>query len=363
MVDEATLTTSQFQLSILAGIMMAGAVALAEWFHGRRIARIRVLAFGPTGRAALWTRSVAALRTIASGVMIWALVVLYLLPAERRTGDDDGVTFQKLKHIVLVLDVSPSMRLIDAGPEREQSRMARAREVMESYFRRIPMKEYRVSVVATYTSALPVVKDTSDSVVLENILNDLPMHFAFRSGETALFTGIQEAASVCRGWRPKSTTVVIVTDGDTVSATGMPTMPASVSDVVVVGVGDSVNGSFINGKHSRQDVSTLRQIAIRLKGYYHNGNEKHLPSDLLRRLTMSSEGQEFGDWGLRNWAILGLVIASTCIAAIPLVLHYFGTFWQPGIRDSHRKRRSDIDNTGEPSQNAVRRVTEMNRTL
>lgn len=110
MVDEATLTTSQFQLSILAGMVMAVAVALAEWFHSRRIARIRVLAFGPTGRAALWTRSVAALRTIASGVMVWALVVLYLLPAERRTGDDDGVTFQKLKHIVLVLDVSPSMR-------------------------------------------------------------------------------------------------------------------------------------------------------------------------------------------------------------------------------------------------------------
>ena len=40
-------------------------------------------------------------------------------------------------------------------------------------------------------------------------------------------------------------------------------------------------GKFIAGHQSRQDASTLRQVAVRLSGTYHNGNEKHLPTVLL----------------------------------------------------------------------------------
>jgi Ca-activated chloride channel family protein len=265
--------------------------------------------------------------------LTWSLLVLAMLaPRTRVPGSDKPVSFQKLKHIVLILDVSPSMRLQDAGVEGTQSRMARAREVMESYFRRIPMNEYRVSVLATYTGSLPVVEDTKDIGVVENILNDLPMHFAFRSGETDLFSGIEAAANLARGWRPRSTTVVLVSDGDTVPSTGMPRMPPSVSEVLVVGVGDPATGSFLNGRNSRQDVSTLRQIAVRLKGTYHNGNDRHLPTELIKRLTLSAEGEERLAWGIREWAILTMVISSVTLAMMPVLLHHAGTSWQPGIR-------------------------------
>lgn len=353
MVDESMISDSDMRTAVLAAVCMALLVTGAEVLHLRRMARIRILAFGPTGQAAIWTKAVLPLRVVCSGLLVWSLLVLSMIRPETRTaGTDEQVSFQKLKHIVLVLDVSPSMRLVDAGPKGDQSRMARAREVMQSYFRRIPMREYRVSVVATYTSALPVVRDTADAPVLENILNDLPMHFAFRQGETNLFAGISEAAELCRGWRPRSTTVVLVTDGDTVPATGMPTMPASVSDVLVVGVGDPVAGSFINGKHSKQDVSTLRQIAIRLKGYYHNGNENHLPSELLRRLTLASEGSNSGLWNLKTWAMLLMTVSAVILTMIPLLLHYFGTSWQPGIREIRRQTKDDMDILNPQSQNA-----------
>ena len=52
--------------------------------------------------------------------------------------------------------------------------------------------------------------------------------------------------------------------------------------IKVVGVGDTATGKFIDGHQSRQDMSTLRQVAVRLHGSYHNGNEKHLPTDLVR---------------------------------------------------------------------------------
>ncbi|MFN5314437.1 MAG: vWA domain-containing protein [Planctomyces sp.] len=317
-------------LSGLAALLLAG---LAEWLHARRVRRVAILAFGPARRPARWATAAGPLRCFAAAGLVWALLVLFWLPPNRRTpGQDRPVPFEKLKHVILVLDVSPSMRLRDAGTTSDQSRMVRAREVMESWFRRIPMNEYRVSILATYTKALPVVEDTRDIAVVENVLNDLPMHFAFQAGETNLFSGLEAAAEMARGWRPRSTTIVLVSDGDTVPATGMPAMPAAVADVVVVGIGDPVNGTFLNGRNSKQDVSTLRQIAARLRGFYHNGNDKHLPSELLRRLTLSAEGAERLDWGWREWAQLVLLLSASILAGLPILLNFCGTRWLPGIR-------------------------------
>ena len=327
------LTDQQLLWSALACLVLLGLAGSAEWLHGRRVQRLAVLVFGPTGQPALWTRLAGPLRCLAIAGLAWSLLILFWLPPNRRTpGQDRPVAFEKLKHVVLVLDVSPSMRLRDAGVTSDQSRMVRAREVLESWFRRIPMNEYRVSILATYTKALPVVEDTKDIAVVENVLNDLPMHYAFQAGETNLFSGLEAAAELARGWRPRSTTVVLVSDGDTVPATGMPVMPAAVADVVVVGIGDPVNGTFLNGRNSKQDVSTLRQIAARLRGFYHNGNDRHLPSELLRRLTLSAEGAERVNWGWREWAQVVLLISAVTLAFLPILLNFCGTRWLPGIR-------------------------------
>ena len=115
----------------------------------------------------------------------------------------------------------------DAGPTKEQSRMKRAHVVMESLFKRVPMHQYRVSVVAVYSGAKAVVIDTKDIDVVRNILGDLPMHYAFNVGKTELIKGLEEAARIAKPWNPDSTTLIMVSDGDTIPATGMPKMPAS----------------------------------------------------------------------------------------------------------------------------------------
>ncbi len=307
-------------------------IGLAEWLHSRRMARLGALAFGPKQRPALWALSVPTLRTTAGACLAGSLTVLFLLAPMSHRREDADVRFEQLKHVVLVLDVSPSMRLEDAGPKGDLSRLRRAREVMESYLQRVPMNEFRVTVIAVYTDAFPVVEDTKDIGVVRNILNDLPMHFAFVPGETDLFSGIRKATQITRGWRPRSTTVVLVADGDTVPSTGMPRMPASVADVLLVGVGDPNKGSFINGHNSRQDVSTLRQISARLGGTYHNGNEKHLSTSLIERLTAEMEGESRTRLTVREAALLLAGISIVVLSLIPIGLHYFGTRWQPGIR-------------------------------
>ena len=118
--------------------------------------------------------------------------------------------------------------------------------------------------------------------------------------------------------------MIVISDGDTVPATGMPTMPASVSNVVVVGIGDPITGQFIDGRQSRQDAATLRQIAVRLGGVYHNGNANHLSSDLLNQLTSAEEKSVWEALGIREYALVVLTLGAATLLFLPLLLFYFG---------------------------------------
>ena len=318
-------------LPIAAAAVVLALVLLFELLHARRIRRLSRLAFGPSEKPAAWVRAVPALRGAAFAALAWGLGTLLLITPKTHSADGKRVLSEgEYRHILLVLDVSPSMRLVDAGPSKIQSRMERARDVMESFFKRVPLELYRISVVAVYNGAKPVVIDTKDVDVVRNILGDLPMHYAFRSGKTKLLEGLREACELARPWNPKSTTMILVSDGDTVPAQGMPRMPASIADVLVVGVGDPVSGKFIDGKQSRQDVSTLRQIATRLGGQFHNGNERHLASSLIGQMTQGRAGSPLEQLSRREYALIAIGFGAFLIALMPLLLHHLGTAWRPG---------------------------------
>jgi Ca-activated chloride channel family protein len=306
-------------------ILLAG----AEWFHHRRCRRLAPLAFGPTRRPAAWARAAPLLRIASLGAICWASITLILLPP--KVHQAQSVPESETKHVVLVLDVSPSMRLEDAGPSGKQSRAQRASDVMESFFKRVVIQQYRLSVVAVYNGAMPVVIDTNDVEVVRNVLDKLPMHHAFEAGKTKLFSGLEEAARIAKPWKPKSTSLIVLSDGDTVPATNMPKMPAAVGTVVVVGVGDPVTGRFIDGRQSRQDTSSLRQIAARLNGTFHNGNENHLSTDLLRRMTQTMGRSKYEQLTLREYALICLGLGGFTFALLPVLLHYLGTTWNPGV--------------------------------
>jgi len=316
---------------VVLGVGIGLAALLAEGLHARRIRHLARLAFGPDERPAPWVRAAPFLRALALGAVAWGLMTLWLGDPKKHIGPDQlSLAEGDYRHVLIVLDVSPSMRLVDAGPKQDKSRMQRAREVLESFFRRVPLEEYRITVVAVYNGAKPVVEDTSDVEVVRNILGDLPMHWAFQPGKTSLLDGLEEAVRIAKPWNPRSTTLLLVSDGDTVPAQGMPKMPASISGALVVGVGDPVAGKFIDGRQSRQEVSTLRQIALRLGGHFHNGNEKHLASSLIGDLTHTDGESALERLTRREYALLACGLGALFLAFLPLLLHFLGTRWRPG---------------------------------
>ena len=317
-------------VAITASILIFFLCMAGEALHARRVKRIAYLAFGPTRQASPLGQLLPWTSPIAAGLLAWGLVTLLFI--EPKVYQPDAVKDEEIRHVVLILDVSPSMRLEDAGPEKGTSRRKRAGELMQSFFRRVIMEQVRLSVIAVYTEAKPVVVDTRDVEVVRNILNDLPMSQAFDPGKTQLFTGLEESAKIAKKWQKNSTTIVVLSDGDTVPTTGLPQMPPSVSDVLVVGVGDPRSGSFINGYQSRQEASTLRQLATRLSGTYHDGNARHISSEILERMTQASSNDPFKGLTRREYALIASGLGAFWLAMIPLFLALGGTRWKPGAR-------------------------------
>jgi len=100
---------------------------------------------------------------------------------------------------------------------------------------------------------------------------------------------------------------------------------------LVVGVGDPGKGTFISGHNSRQDGTTLRQIATRLGGAYHDANAKLVPTATLGKLgSLEIEKSNARVMDLRELAIACVVIGSLMLAGLPLLLHYVGARWHPG---------------------------------
>ncbi len=305
---------------------------MAERLHRRRVRRLALLAFGPGGRPAPWVRIAPGLRAVSLSLLTWGLVTLLLLPPKvHRAGI---IPESQFRNLVLVLDVSPSMQLKDAGPSGQQTRRQRAADLLKSFFDRIPIELFRTSIVAVYSGAKPVVVNTTDLEIVNNIMTDLPMEFAFKVGPTELIAGLEEAARIAKTWRPQSTTVFVISDGDTVPATGMPRMPDSVANVLIVGVGDPLAGKFIAGHQSRQDASTLRQLAIRLNGHYHNGNEKHLPTDLVKSVIGVAGESLLEKLSSREYALIACGVGASILAFLPICLYWFGTRWRPGVTPS-----------------------------
>lgn len=336
----------------LAAIGAFIAALAAEALHRPRVKRVAALVFGPSGRPRYWARLAPGLRVLAVTAAAWGLATLLVIPpkvfaTEIEETDDP-------RHVVLVLDVSPSMKLKDAGVEGNRTRSQRVLELMDSFFKRVHTGRIRWSVIAVHNGALPVVVDTKDLEVIRNFMDDLPLYHAFDIGKTKLLDGIKLACDVARPWKMGSAALVVLSDGDTVPSVGMPDLPPSVADVLVVGVGDPRTGKFIDGHMSRQDALTLSQIATRLRGVYHDGNRKHLETDTLRKLASMRFRDPKDDPTRREYAIAACVLGAAVLAFLPVALAGWGTGWKPGVRVDRARPSPE-----RPATDAARRQEEV----
>lgn len=317
-------------VAVPLGIGMFVLAALAEWLHARRCRAVARLAFGPTGAPRAWTRAGFPLRALAAGFAAWGLAVLALSPAEALDAEADTADVQEienLQRVVLLLDVSPSMAISDGGPDRNVSRRERVRDVVDAIFPRIALGRTRFSVVAFFTSARPVVVDASDIAVIRNVLDSLPIIWAFEPGKTNLIEGVKAVEELARTWPPKSTTLFICTDGDTTDMTQLPKLPQSIHQVKILAVGDPIVGTFIDNHDSRQQAGILRQLAAEMHGSYYDVNTRHLPTTALTDLAFTPPPPAKRELTWKDWALAAVAISAGVLVLLPIALEYGGAKW------------------------------------
>lgn len=301
-------------------------MSVAEWLHRRRVKRLKHLAFGPKGTPHRWTAIAGPLRVVAVGAVVCGLLLLSSLSQSHWDSDWSSNKQNPIHHVVVALDVSPSMQIVDAGPNRKQTRADRAREVLRSALARIDTRRGQVSVIAFYTEARLVVVDTFDPAVVHNILNDLPLEQAFEPGKTNLHSVISKSAELAKTWPIGSASLIVVSDGDTLPAETPPKRSRSYQRVLVLGVGDPYRGTFIHDHSSRQDRRSLTQLAARMHGEYIDVNQNHIASDLLPSAPLKRDN------GLLAWrqvALAAVAMGSAILALLPLALATFGGTWNP----------------------------------
>jgi len=318
----------------LIALLAAAIVACGEWLHHRRTARIARLAFGPGAQPSRWAAAAPAIRVIAIAAAAWGAAVLITFDP---VGTDQTPAPRASKQLLIALDVSPSMLIKDAGPDTEKvSRSQWAGKVVQGVLDRLDMKQTRITLVAFYTKSMTVLQDTTDKNVIANMFDGLQLHVAFDPGSTDLASGVNSALQIARPWARRSTTLIVISDGDAKSELGQVTLPPAIADTIVIGVGDPSKATIVSGHSSKQESLSLKTLAARLSGRYHEGNRLHLPSEVLAKLAMITPSVG-GDIGIRDAALIALGIGCSLTALIGPALMLLGL-----TRSHARQRRSFI---------------------
>ena len=302
----------------------------AEALHSLRVRKVRHLAFGPAGGFSVITILAPILRVLFLGGLAWALTTLFLLQPKAHRSEVKEIESKERRHLLLVLDVSPSMKLKDSGEDSGLTRTQRSSKLVQSLLKRTTDDKLHITMIAVYNGAKPVVQESRDLEVILNFLDGMDMSSVFPVGKTRLFDGLEEAVKIARDWPSNSATLLLVSDGDTVPATGMPKMPPAIDGVLVMGVGNPTKGSMIDGRQSRQDVGALQQIASRLGGQYHDGNMRHVPSSVLNGLSSLKTDEGNFKLTLREYALITGVSSALGLAILPLLLYFFASPFKPG---------------------------------
>lgn len=301
--------------------------SLAEWWHARRIRAAGRLAFGPTGRPHAWTGIVSYLRPLCLAAFAWGLATLLLLKLSPGDAGDEKGLDKEATRVVFVADLSPSMYLVDAGPEGKQTRQARMKDVVDGILQRVS-GNLRFGVIGFYTESMPVVMEARDPELVRNVFNGLPLSYAMPLGQTDLGKAVNAALKHVADFPDGSTRLVIFTDGDSVGLEPIGLRPKSVKEIFLLGLGNPHKGSFIDGHLSRQESDTLRMLATDLMATYTDVNEKHLSTTALGDLVVTIPPK--GGMTLAELAVLAMALSAAIYALMPVALEFFGSDWKVG---------------------------------
>ncbi len=311
--------------AIIRTLTLTTAIALlaggAEFLHARRIQATAPLLRANQASPAPWTHHLPWIRTVCIALLAGALSILF----HASDSTQRGKNHLRERHLIVLLDVSPSMLIRDAGESGSESRAERASRILTELLNRCPGDHLKISLVAFYTEPKPLVQATNDRNVIRYMASELPLHILFKPGKTDLLKSLNLTPKLIPELPYRSASLLVLSDGDAIANTGLNPLPNSFDEALFVGVGRTSGGTFIDDHNSRQDSASLASLARRLRATYLDLNLKPLPLNVLPNLTLPSSSSPLSSDRLVPLAKAVAAISSGVLSLIPIALSAFGT--------------------------------------
>ena len=301
-------------LSLLLVLPLVVAVALY-----RERVRPAVLRFSAVQLLRRAGGSAGRLRAVLPALRTLALVAVVLALARPQYGRVERVAHSDGIDIMLVLDVSLSMRANDLYPDRLEA----AKQVLGEFV--TGRKGDRIGLVIFGSEAATLVPLTFDYPVLVQFIGRISFQL-LDGNSTAIGMGLSTALARLRDSEAKSKVVILLTDGENNAGRIAPLVAAEAAKtmgtrVYTIGVGsDATMSPFRNAREPGIDEEMLTRIAEMTGGlYFRATDEKRLSGiyEQIDRLEKSRvESTQFDNFNeLAPWLLLAaLLLLGTEIA-------------------------------------------------
>lgn len=338
-------------LPLICGATALLVTSFTEWLQCRRTSRVMGLAFGPSSRPRRWTQAVPLFRVAALTALSWSLATLFVAHLNKG-GSASAEVANRSENIFLLLDYSPSMLLADAGPDGEFTRKQRMREVADSIVERLG-EHVQYSFACFQSEIYPIAERVYDKAVIRNMFNDLPVEKAMNStGPTDLGHVINQTLNMLDSdlasdtgsknrfeYADDSTTLILISDGDSLEIEAIRELPGSVKRALVLGVGNPDKGLIVGSEehYSKQDPVALTAIARSLDGEYIDVNKRHLASSSMNSLRGISKSD--GGKGISHTELARVVFIVTAMlyGSLAILQEFFGSDWRVCTRGPSTK--------------------------
>lgn len=240
-------------------------------YRKRSVAFSSLSLFDGSGLAAPWWK-----RNLARALRFAALALVILAVARPQTGRSEYKVETEGIDIVLVLDISGSMKAQDFKPN---NRLHVAKEVVQEFIGK--RTHDRIGLVIFAGQAMTQCPLTLDYDILHSLVDEV--HFGMLEDRTAIGVALATACNRLKDSAAKSRIIVLLTDGQNNAGTVDPPTAARVAralgiKVYTIGVGttgvvpmpidDPVFGSRVVPMEVRLDEEALRTIAETTDGQY-----------------------------------------------------------------------------------------------
>ena len=257
---------------------------ILRWLFNIRLKQKLTIAL-PEGK--IKSDFISILRIIPDILFAMMIALLIVVLARPQTSNEKVEQWTEGIDIMLVVDISTSMKILDFRPNRLEAAKKVAKSFIAGRF------QDRIGIVIFSGDAYPLAPLTTDYKLLNSYIDEINFDKIEASG-TAIGSALAVATNRMRESDSKSKVIILLSDGDNTAGNIDPITAAEISyayDIKIYTIGIGKEGKVPTGKNvfgqtvysdNTLDETTLRRIAEIGEGHFYRASDNRALEDVFK---------------------------------------------------------------------------------